>query len=205
MNRKVFISLIALISCIVFSSSILLQKSDIGATAAIVYFDHQSKEFSKSTDTLVEMIKRINSDSTSVIKARTALLKCRLQFKKISFFTSYFFPSETAMYNAAPKYEVEEPELELVEPMGLQQLEALLYEKNVQAHQEELVMQAQALTTSANDLSTLLYGFKASDEQVLESLRLELIRIISLYISGYDAPLLKSGIDESKRACKVWK
>lgn len=197
MNRKIFISLVAFIICMVFSSGILLQKSDIGATAAIVYFNHQSREFSTATDNLVEAIKHIDEDSTSVIEARAALLKCRLSFKQISFFTNYFFPSETAMYNAAPKYEVEEPELELVEPMGLQQLEALLYEKNVQEHLEELLMQAQALKTSVADLSTLLYGFHASDEQVLESVRIELIRIISLYISGYDAPLLKSGIAEA--------
>lgn len=184
----------------VFSSGILLQKSDIGATAAIAYFDHQSKEFSIATDSLVETIKRIDKDSISVIEARTALLKCRLRYKQLSFFTSYFFPSETAMYNAAPKYEVEEPELELVEPMGLQQIETLLYEKNVREQREELIMQAQALKTSVADLRTLLYGFHASDEQVLESVRIELIRIISLYISGYDAPLLKSGIAEAQQS-----
>jgi cytochrome c peroxidase len=202
MNKKILISFVAFVSCMIFSSGILVQKSDIGATAAIAYFRDHASAFSATTGQLVEAIKRIDADTTSVIKARTALLKCRLSYKQLSFFSNYFFPSETAMYNGAPRYEVEEPELELVEPMGLQQLEALLYEKNVQDKQEELVIQAQALHTSAADLGTLLYGFHASDEQVLESLRIELIRIMSLYIAGYDAPLLKSGIAEAEESMR---
>jgi cytochrome c peroxidase len=187
---------------LVLSASVQFRKDDIGASAAVGYFSAQTGPFVRSSNVLLQAVKAIGTDSASVINARKALLKCRLSYKSISFFTSYFFPSETAMYNAAPKYEVEEPELELVEPMGLQQIEALLFEDNVYAHKEELIAQADAFNSSAADLKTLLYQFSANDSQVMESLRIELVRIITLYISGYDAPLLKSGISETLESSK---
>lgn len=190
---------------LVLSAGVQFGKDDIGASAALDYFSAQTGPFVSSSNDLLKAVKAISTDTASVLNARAALLKCRLRYKSLSFFTSYFFPSETAMYNAAPKYEVEEPELELVEPMGLQQIEALLFEDDVFAHKEELIAQAEAFNSSAADLKNLLYQFSATDPQVMESLRVELIRIITLYISGYDAPLLKSGISEALESSKSMK
>jgi cytochrome c peroxidase len=201
-KTKIALLLCTITGFLVLSAGVQFRKDDIGAYAAVGYFSAQTGPFASSSNVLMQAVKAIDTDSASVINARKALLKCRLSYKSISFFTSYFFPSETAMYNAAPKYEVEEPELELVEPMGLQQIEALLFEDNVYAHKEELIAQADAFNSSAADLKTLLYQFSANDSQVMESLRIELVRIITLYISGYDAPLLKSGISEALESSK---
>lgn len=202
MKIKIALLLCTITGFLVLSAGVRFKKDDIGATAAVNYFSAQIVPFVSSSDDLLQAVKAISTDTASVLNARAALLKCRLRYKSLSFFTSYFFPSETAMYNAAPKYEVEEPELELVEPMGLQQIEALLFEDDVFAHKEELIAQAEAFNGSVIDLKTLLYQFSATDPQVMESLRIELIRIITLYISGYDAPLLKSGIAEALESSK---
>lgn len=202
MKTKIVLLLSLLTGLLVFSSGIQFRKDDIGAAAAVDYFSTQVNPFVQSSADLLKAIQAITQDSASVIPARKALVECRLRYKSISFFTSYFFSSETRMYNAAPKYEVEEPELELVEPMGLQQIEALLFEDRVYEHKEDLIDQAEAFNSSVADLKTLLYQFSASDRQVLESVRIELIRIMTLYISGYDAPLLKSGISESLESSK---
>jgi cytochrome c peroxidase len=63
-----------------------------------------------------------------------------------------------------------------------------------------LLAQAKAVESSAVDLPALLYGLRADDRQLLESLRVELIRVIALDITGYEAPLLKSGVVESRAA-----
>jgi hypothetical protein len=63
--------------------------------------------------------------------------------------------------------------------------------------------QAKAVESSAVDLPALLYDLRASDRQLLESLRMELIRVIALNITGYEAPLLKSGIEESHAAMEA--
>lgn len=202
LKKRLSIFLFSVIAGAIMFSSFVLER-DIGVTNAINIFDQNTALFSASVKDLYQSVKLINTDTLSIIHARECLKQCRLQYKRISFFTSYFFPSETAIYNSAPKYEVEEPELELVEPMGLQQIEALLYDDNVLVHKNELLAQIDAVYTSANDLKSLLYNFKATDSQMLESLRMEMIRINALYISGYDAPLLKTGMLESLEANKM--
>lgn len=138
------------------------------------------------------------NDTASINHVRLALANCRLQYKKVSFLLEYFFSHETVVFNLPPKYEVDEPDMEYQHPIGLQVIEALLYEDSVmQGHTAALLQQVESLAQSAEELPALLYQFTASESQVMESIRLEMIRIITLYITGYDAPLLKSGMEES--------
>ncbi|BAV05592.1 cytochrome-c peroxidase [Filimonas lacunae] len=167
---------------------------------AVFHFRLQADSFATAAGDLYQKVLLVNEDSNSVIAARKALVQCRLYYKRIEYFLAYFFFSESTVYNAPPKYEIEEPYMEYQHPAGLQVIEALLYEDSVWLHRKELNEQAELVSSSASALSSLLYGFKASDAQLLESMRLELVRVIALHISGYDAPLLKSGVAEAAEA-----
>jgi cytochrome c peroxidase len=164
----------------------------------LVYFRGASAKFRKSTDALWTAIRGLDSsDLKTVLRAKSALGECRLRYKSISFFLSYFFPQTGILYNAPPKYEVEEPFVEYEEPHGLQQIEALLFCTDPFRRKLALTEQADIIRESAADLNSLLYQFRATDAQIIESIHLELIRIMTLYITGYDAPELKTGIRES--------
>jgi cytochrome c peroxidase len=168
---------------------------------AVSYCKEGIGRFSRSAIRLQQSIRLLQSNDTlALAKARQALIDCRLQYKSISFFLEYFFQSETMLYNAPPKYEIEEPYMEYQAPAGLQFMESLLYEADPAAQKQALEEQADLICSSAADLSSLLYQFAANDAQLLESMRLELVRVITLYISGYDAPSLKSGIAEAYQA-----
>lgn len=171
-----------------------------GVSQCLDYFGNGADDFLQANETLYTAIEEINADSMRIIAARTALTECRRSYKRISFFSAYFLGSETRFYNAAPKFEVEEPTLELIEPMGLQQIEALLFEDDVFAQKSALLTHSEAMLTSVRDMQSLLYNLEINDAQVLESIRIEMIRISTLYISGYDAPLLKCGIAETMEA-----
>lgn len=174
------------------------------ASSVLDYFRTEAPLFSASCTALRRAIQSISSNHQSVIVARQKLIDCRLHYKKIEFFLEYFFKNSAHIYNGPPKYEAEEPFLEYQEPVGLQVIESLLFEKNIQTHRKALLQQAEAVESSAADIISLLYDFEVRDDQILESLRLELIRIMSLGITGYDAPLLKSGIRESYTAlCSI--
>jgi cytochrome c peroxidase len=180
---------------IILSNSVY--DSSVGVSNSLAYYKKGIAAFVLSNKKLNTAIQAINSDSGSILKAREALKESRLNYKKIESFTSYFFPSETRFYNAAPKFEVEEPTLELVEPMGLQQIETLLYDDDILSEKTTLIAQSDMMLSSAEDLKALFFGFRANDAQILESLRIDLIRMSVLSISGYDAPFLKSGIAET--------
>ncbi|PWJ57420.1 cytochrome c peroxidase [Dyadobacter jejuensis] len=180
-------------------------KEPIATTQTLLFFKSEAKIFATRTDLLLTALNNLTADSSSVHEAKQQLAACRLAYKRIAFFTNYFFPSETRMYNAAPVTEVEEPTLEYVEPMGLQQIESLLFENDAYAYKAELVQVARVLHAAVADLPALLYQFELTDAQILESIRLEWLRIMSLYVSGYDAPLLKTGIAEAFQATKAFR
>lgn len=132
--------------------------------------------------------------------AKTALKECRISYKRLAFFLEYFFNSEAYVFNSPAKYEIDEPYIEYETPVGLQQIEAVLFDTAVYTRKAELIKEAEVVVTTANDIPSLLYKFDATDTQIMESVRLEVIRIMTLYITGYDAPSLKSGIEEAAAA-----
>ena len=164
------------------------------------YFKKQSIQFANATANLKEAINKINNDASSIANAKEALKKCRLQYKSIEFFLTYFLSSTSLIYNQPNKVEVEEPWLESHEPVGLQVIEAILFDKEAPNSKKELLAQADLVNSAAHDLHALLYKLKIDDKQILESMQIELIRIITLGITGFDTPELRTGISESVRA-----
>jgi cytochrome c peroxidase len=199
--------LIFIASFVVISFKIRISTEDsAGVQNTMNYFSTNVSLFTKETEDLITSLELIRKDDPlSVERAKNALKKCRLAFKKIEFFTEYFFHSETQMYNAPPQYEVEEPTLEYVEPMGLQQIESLLFKVNAYSdeNKQSLLVQAKALHDSVKDLKALLYNYQINDKQVMESLRIEVLRMITLSITGFDARYLKTGIRETMESTKA--
>ncbi|AEV99427.1 Cytochrome-c peroxidase [Niastella koreensis GR20-10] len=189
--------------CLAMAAGFTRSKPDIGVPVALAYFKTNAEVFASATGELQQSIDKLDDDPASVIKARLALKNTRLQYKKIAFFLEYFFKSAALIYNSAPKYEIEEPYMEYREPTGFQVIESLLYEAHPATKKLELLQQADVVTSSAKDLNALLYGFTANDKQLLESIQLELVRVITLSITGFDAPLLKTGIAESEMSLRA--
>ncbi|WP_448701347.1 cytochrome-c peroxidase [Mucilaginibacter sp. AW1-3] len=173
-------------------------------TTALADVRQHVQLFAASTIKLENTIKSLKASNPATVNAaRNALKDCRYQYKSIEYFLEYFFKSSAHIYNAPAKIEVEEPELEYEQPMGFQVMESLLFQKITPAAKLQLIEQAGAVRSSAQDIPSLFYQFKATDEQLLQSVREELIRIETLNITGYDAPLLKSGISESVSALRA--
>ncbi|MDO6430748.1 cytochrome c peroxidase [Flavitalea sp. BT771] len=169
-----------------------------GVTTAVEYFRAEAPVFARRCTDLRSAIQSMDiRDSRSVAAVRRKLIDCRASWKRIESFLEYFFPTSSRIYNRAPKFEAEEPGMEYQSPLGLQVIETLLYETNTPDRRRQLLEQSSAVASSASDLPALLYDFRAGDPQILESLRIELIRIITLDITGYDAPYLKTGIAEA--------
>ncbi|WP_442588273.1 cytochrome c peroxidase [Pedobacter sp. AW31-3R] len=170
----------------------------IGLDQAIHNFKEGTASFRQSSLELTNAVSLLDrKDSITVLRARQALAKSRMGYKRIEFFMDYFFESSAMVYNRPAKVEVDEPYMEYQEPSGFQVIEALLFDEDPVAHKTEVIEQADLISSSAADLNSLLYAFKGTDKEMLESIRLELVKVITLSITGYDAPELKTGIAES--------
>lgn len=194
--------LIFAFSFIIFLSSFFgfssRDEQKVGVERVVTHFREVSVRFAESAAELESVINLIDNNRPETINnARQALRKSRLEYKKIEFFLSYFFPQAALAYNSPAKFEVEVPDMEYREPVGFQVIESLLYEPDVQSNKAAILQQCEVIVTSADDLTSLLYQFTTTDTQILESVRLEVIRVMTLNISGFDAPLLKTGVEES--------
>jgi len=185
----------------IFIAAASHDKTDVGVLKSTAQFRTDSKAFAASITSLDSALQKLDSSEPETInRAKTALIASRVAYKRIEYLLEYFFYTSSRVYNRAPKNEIEEPYLEYQEPAGLQYIEAMLFDSMPESHRAALKQQTKLLSLSASDLNALLYQFKGNDKQLLEAIRMELIRITTLSITGYDAPLLKSGIYESEAA-----
>jgi cytochrome c peroxidase len=173
-------------------------EDDKGVSNTVAIFREGAAGFAAASLELEQAIHAIDaSQPGSITEARTALKKCRGQYKRIEFFLDYFFFSSSLVYNRPAKTEIDEPYMEYQAPAGLQQMEALLYDKDPVSRKKELQEEAAVISSSAADLPALLYQFHTTDKSIMESIRIELVRLYANGITGYDAPQLKSGISET--------
>ncbi len=180
------------------TGSSLRNEPDAFARAATSRFRREAAAFAATLATLKADLEALRpGDSLTRRKALESLRQSRLAYKRIEAFMEFFFEYPVNLYNRAPVFEVEEPYMEYQAPVGLQYIESLLLEPDAAGHRQELADQAEVLRATAADIPGMLYGFHATDAAILEADRLELVRIITLGITGYDAPGLKSGIGES--------
>tara|TARA_R110002050_G_scaffold119022_3_gene236755 strand:- start:22020 stop:23927 length:1908 start_codon:yes stop_codon:yes gene_type:complete len=128
-------------------------------------------------------------------------LQLRLSFKELEPFLSYLSPQDFNDYlNGAPLPKVERnaPRLVVIEPKGLQIMEEQIFasadEFDIQAIRKltkELLFQYQQVQRSMQYL-------RISNRQVFETMRLGLIRLLSLGITGYDTPAGREDMGESE-------
>jgi cytochrome c peroxidase len=197
---KIYVTLLIIFAIIIVAILFFLRHSESVSASqkSLIWFKNELNVFAAEATRLEHAFNHISqNDSASVDEAKNAFKKCRMQYKRISFFMEYFFPEEAKICNGPPVQEAENQQIEFKEPLGLQVIESLLYKSNFALYKEDLIKQANMLARTATSFSPLLSDFKTKDVELLESLHLELIRIITLYITGYDAPEIKSGIEEA--------
>ena len=171
---------------------------------SVAQFKKEAAVFAQSADALKSAVDQLRTGNAASQKAAIEALKiCRLRYKRIEAFMEYFFEYPTNLYNRAPVYELEEPYMEYQSPVGLQYIESLLLEPDAGEHQKEIAAQCEVVASTARDIPSTLYRLEAPTAGILEANRLELIRISTLGITGYDAPVLKTGLRESAVALEA--
>lgn len=138
-------------------------------------------------------------------QARAAFLKCRDAFKEIEYMLAYLDPSFTTNYvNGAPLPTLEEhvPEIRVLEPEGLQIIEEKLFAEEVAAEWASLQELTRRLTVTLGQILPRQKAVFIADRQVFEAIRLELVRVFSQGITGFDSPVLVRSLEESQTALR---
>jgi cytochrome c peroxidase len=134
------------------------------------------------------------------IKLKKSFLAARKQYKKIEYYFEYFFPSTAIMINGAPIDEIELGENSVVQPNGFQVMEALIYENPTAQNRTELLNEVKKMQLNLKRVVRYNAEYEITDSQVFDAIRLEIFRITSLGITGFDTPDALQSMPETAAA-----
>lgn len=141
-------------------------------------------------------------------RIRQVFLQSRLLFKKFEWAAEYFAADLTERLNGPPVQEIENADLldpslaRGVDPTGLQIIEELIYPKYDTARKKELISEVRHLITNTDYLISYFTDHQLADWRILDAAKLEIFRIISLGISGFDTPLSPNSMNECAESLK---
>lgn len=135
---------------------------------------------------------RFSEDKISLEDLQKSLKATRNSFKEIEFYVAYHYPEFTkSKLNAAPLFHIEAAGTKAytLPPEGLQVLDELIFSDEAGEQKEEIKTITSFLYNSYAGfyLSSVKNGLSKGNNRTLP-LRIELIRIYSLGVTGFDTP-----------------
>jgi cytochrome c peroxidase len=140
--------------------------------------------------------------SDNVQALQRSFFKGRKIYKRAEWGLEYFYPSTAKSINGAPLPEIEFEEHQVTEPSGFQVIEEHLFPSFIAGNRSELVRESNKLKSLLGRMQTLWEGLECRDDQVFDAVRIQLARIITLGISGFDNPVALNGINEVEPSLK---
>jgi cytochrome c peroxidase len=128
-------------------------------------------------------------------------LRLRLSYKKIEWAIEYFTPSNARLFNEAPVEEVERSGT-IIAPAGLQVMESFLFPEYDTTQKTKLIQQLQTLQTQCEKMKAFFSNIDLFDWQIFDAAKLEVFRIETLGITGFDNPLTLKSMQESAAALR---
>lgn len=126
--------------------------------------------------------------------------KARSTYKEIESLTEFYFPGLSESINGAAINKTDEYDDKIIEATGFQVVEEMIFpEANPEAYQK-LLKEVKILSASVGRLKQLIAVNELTDANIFEAQRLEVLRIMSLGLSGFDSPISLQSITEAKNA-----
>lgn len=149
-------------------------------------------DFKNKLEQLKSDAHQFSEDNISLTDLQQSLKNTRNSFKEIEFYVAYHYPEFTKTHlNAAPLFHIEAAGTTAytLPPEGLQVLDELVFSDEAAGHKEEIKTITDFLYNSYAGfyLSSVKNGLSKGNNKTLP-LRIELIRIYSLGITGFDTP-----------------
>lgn len=179
----------------------------IASTGVSLYRTSASEASEQYRPYLLEEIAKCNEQLSSILKEKSFnqskikkhYISARKHYKHIEFIIEYVSPKEAKYYingPLVPKYDVDMGS-EVFYPQGFQKMEEIIYEGDDDQLQL-LKKQAGDLIDQLNILKDYYKGIEFNDGQLLEMMQLQLFRIATMSLNGYDATISLDGIKESE-------
>ena len=171
------------------------------------------KSFHLSIDQVASNIQLYSEKASTLDQSEKALvelqeihLATRLAYKKVEFLLEYYDRDAMKKYiNGAPLPTIEKhvPEIRVIEPSGLQVLDELVFGDNPIDEKEEILAQVKDLKKYFSQVQQYQKGIQINHRHVFEASRQEIIRILTLGVTGFDTPGSANAIPEAVNAMEA--
>ena len=134
--------------------------------------------------------------------AQARFIDARLAFKRIEFLAAYYEPSTTRAMNgpALPRVDDEEGPETVYPPEGFQVIEELLFPEPDASERQQVVNETRNLLAYVTRLRTTAARQLITDDRLWDAAKIEIARVVSLGITGFDSPIALQSLRESAAA-----
>ena len=199
-TQAIFTLLVLIGSYLFFTGFAIVNKPDAPLVSIITDYHKNLDSLATQIDNLCEAVYAITDSKLSFRQLQSLHLKTRESYKKVEFLLEYFDPSLVKNFiNGAPlpRLEPKVNDVVVLEPQGLQVLDEIIFGDSTDFNPVELKAQVDMLASEFKKISTYQKNIKPTHRHVFEASRLELIRIFSLGLTGFDTPQSLHAIPEA--------
>ncbi|MEN9592370.1 MAG: hypothetical protein RJA21_829 [Gemmatimonadota bacterium] len=159
-------------------------------------------------DSLVARVSRLDSAVSTldtgddVQHARELFTSARSSFKHVELALEYYAPSTSRELNgpALPHAEEHEGPNIVTPPTGFQVVEEALFSADPRAEREALQTEVRTLQQILTRARTMIGVQVVTDDRVWDAVKLEMARVVSLGITGFDSPVAGHSLPEADAA-----
>jgi len=185
-------------------SAMSFNPADKGTKSENTFVNQGLSDFKNKLENLKSDAKSFSEDKISIEELQQSLKNTRNSFKEIEFYVAYHYPEFTKTHlNAAPLFHIEAAGTSAytLPPEGLQVLDEMIFSDEALEKKDNIKTIADFLYNSYASfyLSTVKNGLSQGNNKTLP-LRIELIRIYSLGVTGFDTPGSLNVSDETVHA-----
>ena len=128
---------------------------------------------------------------------QTQFLKAHQSYKRVESICEYYFPTVSKALNGPALDEYEEDEGITVPPAGLQVIEEYFFPVYAKSTKKDVLKEIGILNANLYRLEMVSKNNELTDSSVFDALRLEVFRIITLGITGFDSPIAQNSLAEA--------
>jgi cytochrome c peroxidase len=156
--------------------------------------------FQADITSLIEKVAKlkysVQEDSTES-QIQKQFLEAHKNYKKVEMISEYYSPSVSKSINGPAIPEFEENDKVTVAPEGFQVIEELVFPKYDKKNKKELIQELGVLSANLIRLEKVSNTNELTDAHVFDAMRLEVYRIITLGITGFDSPVVLNSLPEA--------
>lgn len=148
----------------------------------------------------VSKLEGLIESNSSTVELQRQFLNAHSSYKQVETISEYYFPAVSKAINGPALSEFEENDGKTLPPEGFQVIEEFIFPAYYPTSKLDLLKEIGILSANLKRLDKVSQTNEFTDSHVFDAMRLEVFRIITLGITGFDSPIAQKSIPEAAAA-----